>query len=259
MLVVLLVLAGVMITLILTTLKPPSSPEKVLSKQEFLSMCENYCNDPEKDVEYCRTYWNGRDWNGNNIPSELIRVGKYSWPACEDRIYCFLVKPCERLGTGIELLRRCRDLLCGTYIDIYESVEVASRKLKSDISFSTRCDLSKVPKEENWYLRVFEGGCFEKEEGISGSVVSLQNCLINVDNEKVECTTSCISPTLLIVTGKNNEGDDVTIYGSPTISDGKARLTDSRLKDIDCDQEINVILQCEKPEGTGIASANCKS
>jgi len=159
MLVVLLVLAGVMITLILTTLKPPSSPEKILSKQEFLSKCESYCNDPEKAAEYCRLYWNGRDWNQNNIPSELIQVGAYNWYACEDRIYCFLVQPCERLGSGAELLQKCKDLLCGMYLDKYEDSNIATQKLKSDINFSNKCRFSNIPEYENWYKKFFEKGC----------------------------------------------------------------------------------------------------
>jgi hypothetical protein len=159
MLVVLLVLAGVMITLILTTLRPPSSPEKVLSKKEFLSQCENYCNDPDKVVEYCRLYWNGNDWNGNKVPYELIQVGAYNWYTCEDRIYCFLLQPCERLGTGLDLIRRCKDILCGIYLDKYEDANLANRQLLQDISFSNKCSLSSVPQEENWYDKIFRDGC----------------------------------------------------------------------------------------------------
>jgi hypothetical protein len=164
MLVVLLVLAGVMITLILTTLKPPASPQKVLSKQEFLSQCESYCNDPEKAVEYCRLYWNGKDWNGNNEPNERIQVGTYKWYTCEDRVYCFLVKPCERLGTGLDLIRRCKNIICGTYLDKYGSAEIATAKLLEDIGFSNKCDLSGIPREEDWYSKVFREGCL----GVTG-------------------------------------------------------------------------------------------
>jgi hypothetical protein len=261
MLVVLLVLAGVMITLILTTLKPPASPEKVLSKQEFLSMCENYCNDPEKNVEYCRTYWNGRDWNGNNIPSELIQVGSYNWYACEDRIYCFLIKPCDRLGTGIELLEKCRDLLCGTYIDKYVSADAATNKLKQDISFSTRCSFSNVPDEENWYARVFQQGCVGG--GVAGGTapaggVSLQDCKIDTNAKKVECSTNCESANLLIVTGKDKSGNDLVIQGSPSPpAQGKVSLTDSKLGDIDCNEKIYVTLVCENPDGTGWSDGHC--
>jgi len=156
MLVVLLVLAGVMISLILTTLKPPTSPEKILSKQEFLVQCETYCNDPERVAEYCRLYWGGNDWNGNKVPYEIVQVGAYQWYACEDRIYCFLAKPCDRLGTGLELLKKCRDVLCGIYLDKYEDIELATEALKRDINFSKRCDFASVPSDENWYERIFE-------------------------------------------------------------------------------------------------------
>ena len=159
MLVVLLVLAGVMITLILTTLKPPGSPEEVLSKQEFLSQCENYCNDPNKIAEYCRLYWNGNDWNGDRVPYQLVQVGTYNWYTCEDRVYCFLVTSCERLGSGKDLLRKCKDILCGIYTDKYGNDTLATQQLFKDIGFSNRCDLSSAPPEENWYDSVFGSGC----------------------------------------------------------------------------------------------------
>jgi hypothetical protein len=170
MLVVLLVLAGVMITLILTTLKPPASPQKVLSKQEFLSQCESYCNDPEKTVEYCRLYWNGKDWNGNNEPNERIQVGAYKWYTCEDRVYCFLVKPCERLGTGLDLIRRCKNIICGTYLDKYERADIATAKLLEDVGFSNKCYLSGIPREEDWYSKVFREGCLGVTGGQGGGV-----------------------------------------------------------------------------------------
>jgi hypothetical protein len=162
MLVVLLVLAGVMISLILTTLKPPSAPERVISKQEFLSKCENYCNDPNRIAEYCRLYWNGNDWNENKIPNEIIQVGPYNWYTCEDRIYCFLVSPCERLGSGLDLMRKCRDILCGLYMEKYEDEDKATEKLLQDISFSRKCTIvesEKVPEEDDWYTKVFKEGC----------------------------------------------------------------------------------------------------
>jgi len=160
MLVVLLVLAGVMITLILTTLKPPTSQEKAISKKEFESLCENYCNDPEKTAEYCRTYWNGNDWNGNKAPNEIIKVGEYNWYTCEDRVYCFLYKPCDRIGTGLALIKRCKEILCGIYLDKYDGDErIATQRLLQDISFSLKCSISSVPSEENWYDKVFKEGC----------------------------------------------------------------------------------------------------
>ena len=159
MLVVLLVLAGVMITLILN-IKPPASPQKFMSKQEFLSKGESYCNDPDKVVEYCRLYWDGNDWNENKIPYENITVGAYNWYACEDRIYCFLVKPCDRLGSGLDLLKKCKDILCGVYLDKYGGdVNLATLSLLRDIGFSKKCSLSSAPPEENWYDKVFKNGC----------------------------------------------------------------------------------------------------
>jgi hypothetical protein len=163
MLVVLLVLAGVMITLILNTLKPPSSPEKVLSKRDFLLKCESYCNDPEKIGEYCSLFWNGNDWNENKVPNELIKLETSPyWYACEDRIYCFLIKPCERLGSGRDLIRRCKDVLCGIYLEKYEDVNAANQALMENIvpSKNPMCkgNYERLDEKERWY-KIFEEGC----------------------------------------------------------------------------------------------------
>jgi hypothetical protein len=174
MLVVLLVLAGVMITLILTTLKPPTQPKQAISKQEFLSMCEEYCNDPEKTLKYCSTYWDGNDWNGNRVPNELIKFDETKLYGCEDRVYCFLVKPCDRLGTGINLIRRCKEIICGTYLDLYEDPNIATQHLKNDVSFSNKCSLASVAPEDNWYERAgFEEGCVSSR----GSTTTTQQIL----------------------------------------------------------------------------------
>ena len=159
MLVVLLVLASVIIALVLSTLKPPPRPEKVISKSEFLSTCESYCNDPDKIAEYCRLYWNGNDWNLDRFPNDLIKVGGYNWYACEDRIYCFLVEPCDRLGTGLSLIKRCKDVLCGIYLDKYGDANLATQRLLEDIGFSVKCSFSSIPPEENWYEKIFREGC----------------------------------------------------------------------------------------------------
>jgi len=260
MLVVLLVLAGVMITLILTTLKPPTAPAKVLSKQEFLSMCENYCNDPERSVEYCRMYWNGRDWNGNNIPSELIRVGTYNWYACEDRIYCFLVKPCERLGSGIDLLRRCKELICGVYMDVYGDAKLATARLLQDISFSGRCKFSGVPIIENWYEKIFMEGCIGRRDagGVTGGL-TLQDCKVDISTKKVECLTNCQSATLLVVSGRDANGKEIVVFGKPTISQGKVSLIDSRIEELNEREDIGVVLTCESPDDEAVAIIPAKS
>jgi hypothetical protein len=156
MLVVLLVLAGVVISLILHFLRPGAitPPKEALAKREFISTCERLCKD--KDVTYCRYYWNGDDWNENKIKSEVIKVGKYEWYACEDRIYCFLVVPCDEFGSGRKLIEKCKDLLYQTYLEKYGDETKATSALKDAINFSESCTCSKFKdvageKEENWY------------------------------------------------------------------------------------------------------------
>jgi hypothetical protein len=167
MLVVLLVLAGVVISLILHFLRPGAitPPEQALAKREFLAACERYCRDTES-LDYCRYYWNGRDWNENKINSEVIKVGKYDWYACEDRIYCFLVVPCEeRFGSGLKAIEKCKELLCQAYLEKYNGDKVkATAALFDAVGFSPECSYQKfnsslpIP-EENWYDLTFGKKC----------------------------------------------------------------------------------------------------
>jgi hypothetical protein len=167
MLVVLLVLAGVVITLILHFLRPGAitPPEQALAKRDFLAACERFCKDKES-VDYCRYYWNGKDWNENKINSEVIKVGKYEWYACEDRIYCFLIYPCEdRFGSGLETMKKCKQLLCQIYTEKYggDIAKASEVLLKEVITFSPQCSYEKfndtTPPDENWYDLVFAKGC----------------------------------------------------------------------------------------------------
>jgi len=166
MLVVLLVLAGAIISLILYYLKPGviSTPQQTLAKRDFLSKCENYCNDP-KSLDYCTYYFQGDDWDGDGIKYNIIQVGKYRWYACEDRVYCFLVVPCEdRFGSGLEAIKKCKELLCQTLLDKYDGDrKLATQALYNIVGFSSKCSdrkfASSVPETENWYETVFGEGC----------------------------------------------------------------------------------------------------
>lgn len=172
MLVVLLVLAGVIIFLITHFLSTGtferlrSSTE--LEKKRFFSQCEEYCKDPNS-IEYCRAYYD-KDWDGDGTLN-VISVGKYNWYACEGRIYCFLVYPCEdRFGKGLETIKKCKQLLCQTYYEKYEDMERANRALFNDIRLPPGCDWTEVRKkegEDNWFDRFFGTDC-------SGRVYSSQ-------------------------------------------------------------------------------------
>jgi hypothetical protein len=119
---------------------------------------------------YCEYYWKGNDWNRNSLQSEIIQVGPYKWYACEDRIYCFLVEPCEdRFGSGLKAIEKCRQLLCQTYLEKYNGdVSLASKALQNIVGFSDKCSKdkfynflieNKLPLQDNWYNLTFEKGC----------------------------------------------------------------------------------------------------
>jgi hypothetical protein len=166
-LIILLVVAAVVISLILYFINPQKMPDPgtTLSVREFNNRCTDYCNDINS-LDYCKYYYPGTDWNKNGLKNEIVRVGKYEWPACEDRIYCFLVVPCEdRFGMGIDASKKCRDLLCQTYKEKYGGVVLdATSALNDDVNFSPNCDEITFTSsvgigKDNWYKEVFEAGC----------------------------------------------------------------------------------------------------
>lgn len=161
-LIILLVVAAVVISLVLHYIRPESMPQpsEQLEKGKFLENCELYCqNDP---VEYCRYYYPGDDWDGDEIRHEVVEVGDYKWPTCEDRVYCFLVQPCEdRFGRGLDAIKKCKELLCQTYLEKHGgNVDRATEELRDDINFPDVCDMtSVVGRPDNWNMTVFVSGC----------------------------------------------------------------------------------------------------
>ncbi|MEM5811355.1 MAG: hypothetical protein QXG91_01260 [Candidatus Aenigmatarchaeota archaeon] len=166
MLVVLIVLAGVIITLVLSYFRPGfiTPPEETMKKREFEEKCKAYCE--SGSVEFCRFYRGGSDWNENKILYEIISVGSYGWLTCEDRVYCFLLYDCEKFGRGKELIERCKKVLCQHYIE--GGVPEPDAKLQEDISFSQKCTesglIDKISKSNtyNW-VGEFRKGCTYKE------------------------------------------------------------------------------------------------
>jgi len=172
-LIILLVVAGVVITLVLHFIKPSNlpNPEKQIKVRNFLMECEEYCKDTNS-VEFCRHYFDG-DWNGNGRKNEIVEVGKYKWKTCENRVYCFLVYDCEdRFGSGRQQIENCRKLLCQTYLDKYgyDDKEDVDKALLDDINFDTRkCSLDSVRGKENWYKDIFvETKCDDMISGGEG-------------------------------------------------------------------------------------------
>jgi Na+-transporting NADH:ubiquinone oxidoreductase subunit NqrC len=185
MLVVLLVLAGVMITLILTTLKPPQFSKKSISKQQFIQECQSLC-EAKNYGKYCSYYWDGEDWDGDNSPSEVIKVndGTNDWLACEDRVYCFLVTTCDDLGYGRYKIEACVDHLYSANLQKFGDEKRAKEATSKLFSFSLKCSYSKfqstvksassVSPEVDWYGEIVFAkiGTFP-EESISTTTTSI--------------------------------------------------------------------------------------
>ena len=194
-LIILLVVAGVVIGLVIHYINPKHmpSPGEKLSITEFLTNCESYCKDMNS-LEYCRSYYPGSDWDKNGVRHEIVEVGKYNWATCEDRVYCFLVEPCEdRFGSGLNVMEKCRKLLCQTYLEKYGDLETANKALWDDINFPAVCDMSSVPPEDNWYERVFAQGC----ASITGTTTTLSQVTLTCtqSGSDLTCTwTGCYIP-----------------------------------------------------------------
>ncbi len=164
-LIVLLVVAGVVISLVLHYINPKRipNPNEQMDVRAFLDKCEEFCED-RTTLKYCTYYYPGRDWNKNGKKDELIKVGDYNWYACEDRIYCFLVVPCEkRFGSGKKAIETCKELLCQTYNEKYGDLSYCDKALNYTIkvSSSTTCvkKYNALPDEEKWWNEIFEKGC----------------------------------------------------------------------------------------------------
>ena len=163
-LIILLVVAGVVISLVLHFIKPENIPsqENVMKLRDFQSKCEEYCKDYDS-IEYCR-YYATVDWDKNAEPSDLLTnptPGEF-WPTCEKRLYCFLAFPCkDRFGSGgLDTLAKCKKLLCQHYENKYgDNTDKISEALLDDINFEG-CAYEMLPDEENWFIAgQFEDGC----------------------------------------------------------------------------------------------------
>jgi hypothetical protein len=165
-LIILLVVAGVVISLVLHYVNPKNMPSQAdaMKLRDFQAKCEDYCKD-YNSVDYCRYYANV-DWDKNAEGTDLIKPGKY-WDTCEQRAYCFLVYPCtDRYGTGgQDTLAKCKKVLCQDYKNKYgDDIDSINQALADEISFegcsSMQSDGTVLEDKDNWYVvGNFESGC----------------------------------------------------------------------------------------------------
>jgi len=158
-LVILLVVAGVIIMMLLHYLNPKNVPntQEEMAVRDFKQRCEIYCKDGT--LNYCRYYFEGNDWDNDGITNELVSVGDIvKWQACEDRIYCFLVVPCQRYGENP--IEGCAKQLCNAYkIKYKNNLTLATEGVLEEIIPTTDpvCShsLKSIKPQDNWMYSYF--------------------------------------------------------------------------------------------------------
>lgn len=273
-LIILLVVAAVVISLVLYFIKPERlpSPSGQIAIREFKSKCDSYCRDLNS-VEYCRYYFGKgqtghKDWNGNNIKGEVIRIGTYQWPTVEDRVYCFLVYPCEdRFGVGIDAIRNCKRLLCQSYFEMGADANGANEMLARDINFPSGTTWSDViatleaeggvRQEEKWYERVFIHGC--SGTGLPTGIM-FSNCQLDKTTTPwtITCDTSCKVADAIAI-GDSDGKSSIELF--PSISGGKIISQPTYQNTLDmlkCPDIWTVVLSCSNPEGEKTTSLSCQ-
>jgi len=196
-LLILLVVAGVVINIFLNQMKPENlpQPEKELNIRNFKANCKSLCNKVES-TEYCRAYFEKGDWDGDGVKNELVKVGEtVTWDACEDRVYCFLVVPCEdRFGPNS--IEGCKDMLCQAYIEKYRGLpnylDEATAAVKKDIK-EGKCNLgAHVEDKDNWYKRYFEdaGWCGSGGGGTTPTTTQGSPTTTQGSSPSVSCAVS---------------------------------------------------------------------
>ena len=159
-LIILLVVAGVVISLLLHYLSPERMPsaEEPMEKREFKTKCDTYCKD-FATLDYCKYYFEGDDWNSNGIKDELIKVGgKAEWDVCEDKVYCFLSVPCERFGGNP--IEGCVKQLCTAYKTKYGgnltlASEAVYKMIIATEDQGCNSSLNALPSYDNWKTSYF--------------------------------------------------------------------------------------------------------
>lgn len=156
--VILLVVASVIIGLVFVSINPDPLPNEEirLMQNNFKNHCASLCHDSDS-IDYCRNYFidteQGKDWTGNGISEETLSIGEaITWDACEDRLYCFLVVPCDRFGENPA--QGCASALCAAYLTKHLGDPIAANAEVFDKVKPGSCTL---PEDSisNWFIRFF--------------------------------------------------------------------------------------------------------
>jgi hypothetical protein len=122
--VMLLVVAGVTISMFLNVFQTPNLGESTKEKQEIQTQCQSSCSDWKEAsgrnalsaaLEYCTTRFT-RDVDGDGTVTDIAGSGYNSY--CQDGIHCFNVHTCEQGINEVLNAKKCRMLMCEYYTTV---------------------------------------------------------------------------------------------------------------------------------------------
>lgn len=134
MLIMLLVVAGVIISLFLGTFQGDKfgklGENAKLEQDKFRNFCQALCRDiqsPAKAAEFCETA-QSIDWNGDNTYTKVEVNELTRMQVCENRIYCFQVYKCPqiKLNPGEnDQAKACARASCKAFLESGQSTTTA--------------------------------------------------------------------------------------------------------------------------------------
>jgi len=125
-------------------------------KQNAIATCEQSCSDvkankcrPEDQIRFCSKKFS-LDYNGDSILG--TNKDDYTFPFCEDSIYCPIVTDCE---CGVKLtLPECKDIMNKYYYPLLESNQTEVNKtIKEKLAYSDGTGDCSDSTPNNWYTK----------------------------------------------------------------------------------------------------------
>lgn len=218
-LIILLVVAGVVIGLVMTTMSEENitGVAKGDAADTFVTQCDNYCN-VEDATSYCTSKFEDEFWDKDEIKGELVNAEE--WDFCEDGAYCFLVTDCDAFN-GKGDVEYCRKYLCQMYKEKYGSTTDASQKLselfkasedtegccRKDKDGNTEC-YSELDSRDQWTVKFFNNNqyCGGTGGGTTTSIVVDGVCNIYSGENRDNCD-DCICGDGVCDSAESSAGD----------------------------------------------------
>ena len=168
--VMLLVVAGVTISMFINVFQEPDLGESTQERQEIQNQCAERCNSWKQAsgdnslsaaLEYCTAKFE-RDVDGDGSTTDIAGSGYNSY--CEDGVKCFNIHTCE-IGQQTLNAERCKQIMTNYYTssEIDLSTSEANNRIgewyqpngEGDKTIGT-CGLQDI-EEATWYSENFQG------------------------------------------------------------------------------------------------------